>query len=60
MRAETGSWGQAALSLLHKGTWTSSAGSFRLANSIGQDLLELCDSILDRKKKLRFLEIGAG
>lgn len=60
MRAETGSWKQALLSLLHSGSWTSSGGSFRLASVVDRDISELCEVALQRGRGFKFLEIGAG
>ena len=60
MRAETGSMSTALISLLHDGSWTSSGGSFRLAEQLGVDLPRLCEEILRRNGGLRYLEIGAG
>ncbi|ODT74928.1 MAG: hypothetical protein ABS76_35650 [Pelagibacterium sp. SCN 64-44] len=60
MHRETGSLPQAVMSLFHDGSWTSSGGSFRLAEEVGVDITELCDRALERKGSLRVLEIGAG
>ena len=60
MRAETGSWLRAIQSLLHSGSWTSSGGSFRLADKMNRNLYDLCERTLSRKSSLTFLEIGAG
>lgn len=59
MRAETGSLTTAIGALLHDGSWTSSGGSFRLAETIGTDMASLCDTALKRNGRLRYLEIGA-
>lgn len=59
MHRETGSVTQALLALLHDGSWTSSGGSFRLAERIGTDLPNLCDTALTRNGNLCYLEIGA-
>ena len=58
MRRETGSLAKALTSLVHDGAWTSSGGSFRLAELIGFDLVLESDKRLSRNGGLRYLEIG--
>lgn len=60
MRQETGSLVSAVSALLHDGSWTSSGGSFRLAEELGIDMTELCEQALKRHGSFRLLEIGAG
>ncbi|WP_422367328.1 methyltransferase domain-containing protein [Pelagibius sp.] len=60
VQAATGSWRTALLSLPHGGAWTSSGGSFRLADMIGIDMYDLCDTALTRQGRLTYLEVGAG
>lgn len=59
MYRETGSLGQALASLLHDGAWTSSGGSFRLAQALGIDLHRQAQQCLQRRQRLTYLEIGA-
>ncbi len=58
MRQETGSARKALASLFHDGTWTSSGGSFRLAEELEFDLLLESDRRLRRNGQFRYLEIG--
>ncbi|WP_422367489.1 hypothetical protein [Pelagibius sp.] len=60
MHLETGSWYRALTSLLHSGSWTSSGGSFRLADLLGVSMIELTEEVLRQQGHLVFLEIGAG
>lgn len=60
MHKETGSLTSAFAALVHDGSWTSSGGSFRLAEAVGVDIPRVCDAALKRNGSLRFLEVGAG
>ena len=60
MHTETGSLSAAVAALLHDGSWTSSGGSFRLAEQLGVSIPELCETTLRQRGQLRYLEIGAG
>ena len=60
MRTETGSLSAALAALLYDGAWTSSGGSFRLAEQLGVSIPELCETALRQRGQLRYLEIGAG
>ncbi len=60
IRAETGSVAKAISSILHDGPWTSSGGSFRLAESIGVDVEEQAYRIYEAQRRLVYLEIGGG
>lgn len=59
MRRETGSVSKAIAAYLHDGPWTSSGGSFRLAQQLGVDLQQEAEGFVAQKKSFRFLEIGA-
>lgn len=59
MQRETGSITRALAALVHDGPWTSSGGSFRLAEQIGVDIHAEAEKIHQRKNTFRFLEIGA-
>lgn len=59
MQQETGSITKALAALVHDGPWTSSGGSFRLAEQIGVDIHAEAEKIHQRKNTFRFLEIGA-
>lgn len=58
MRHETGSLAKALVSLAHDGSWTSSGGSFLLAEELEVDLVSEGDQRLERNGRLRYLEIG--
>ena len=58
MRRETGSLGMAIASLAHNGAWTSSGGSFRLAEELDYDLLSQGEFRLGRNGVFRYLEVG--
>lgn len=60
MWRETGSVTQTVQSYLHDGSWTSSGGSFLLAERLGYDLPAMIAESLDRGEKFRLLEIGGG
>ncbi|KUM26309.1 hypothetical protein AU467_22450 [Mesorhizobium loti] len=47
-------------SFLHDGAWTSSGGSFRLAEQLGFDLGQEAESRLRAKGSLQYLEVGGG
>jgi hypothetical protein len=55
----TGSLSHALVAMLHAGSWTSSGGSFRLAESLGVDIPALAAMGLSHGG-FSFLEIGAG
>ena len=57
---ETGSIRSSLISLCHDGAWTSSGGSFRLAQEIGVDLFDEADRVFSRQGRLCYLEIGGG
>ncbi|WP_256753993.1 hypothetical protein [Mesorhizobium sp. Mes31] len=57
---ETGSIRDTFVSFLHDGAWTSSGGSFRLAEQIGFDLLHEADRRLRIDGALQYLEVGGG
>jgi len=57
---ETGSIRDTFVSFLHDGAWTSSGGSFRLAEQIGFDLLHEGDRRLRIDGALQYLEVGGG
>ncbi|RUY20393.1 hypothetical protein EN978_36595 [Mesorhizobium sp. M7A.F.Ca.US.001.04.1.1] len=57
---ETGSIRDAFVSLLHDGAWTSSGGSFRLAEQLGFDLLHEANHRLRMDGALHYLEVGGG
>lgn len=58
MRKETGSFARALASLLNDGAWTSSGGSFRLAEEVGFDLVSEGEKRLKTNQVFRYLEIG--
>ncbi len=58
MRRETGSVTKALVSLVHDGAWTSSGGSFRLAEELGYDLVQEAEQRLKQHGTFRYLEIG--
>jgi hypothetical protein len=58
MRRETGSLLQAAQSWLHDGSWTSSGGSFVLAEQLGYDFKAMIMERFLRGEAFRFLEVG--
>ncbi|TIX93134.1 hypothetical protein [Rhizobium sp. P44RR-XXIV] len=60
MFRETGSLRQTLSSLLHSGTWTSSGGSFKLADVLAFDFLHEADERLKSGETFRYLEIGGG
>lgn len=60
IRAETGSLTKAISSILHDGPWTSSGGSFRLADAIGVDVEEHAQRTHEAQRRLVYLEIGGG
>lgn len=60
MTRETGSSYQGLSSLLFDGAWTSSGGSFRLAEAIQVDLGKYALERAHQDQGFRFLEIGAG
>ncbi|MFH1173646.1 MAG: hypothetical protein V1725_00755 [archaeon] len=49
-----------ALSLVQPGSWTSSGGSFKLAELAGYDIPEELMRVQQEKGQARYLEIGAG
>lgn len=57
---ETGSIRDTFSSFLHDGAWTSSGGSFRLAEQLGFDLLDEADRRLRSEGELQYLEVGGG
>ncbi|MHB0953952.1 MAG: hypothetical protein ACYC10_18780 [Allorhizobium sp.] len=59
MLNETGSLTQALLSFMHDGAWTSSGGSFRLAEAVSLDLHERACDIVASGTTFTYLEIGA-
>lgn len=59
MLRETGSLRHAAAAFVHDGAWTSSGGSFRLAEALGIDIYEEAEGFLKRQQRFSFLEIGA-
>ncbi|MCZ8547905.1 hypothetical protein OOJ09_27315 [Mesorhizobium qingshengii] len=60
MFRETGSIYDTLVSFLHDGTWTSSGGSFRLAEQLGFDLVHEANRRLQADGTLRYLEVGGG
>lgn len=58
VRSETGSFARALASLFRDGAWTSSGGSFRLAEEIEFDLVSESECRLEQNGTLRYLEIG--
>ncbi|WP_225769682.1 hypothetical protein [Inquilinus sp. Marseille-Q2685] len=60
LRRETGSLIKALDAALYAGSWTSSGGSFRLADMIGLDLAALVGAWLRVNGSVRFLEVGGG
>ncbi|MAM39577.1 MAG: hypothetical protein CL949_13985 [Erythrobacter sp.] len=60
MWRETGSVTQTVQSYLHDGSWTSSGGSFLLAERLGYDLPAMIAESLDRGEEFRLLEVGGG
>ncbi|WP_137935171.1 hypothetical protein [Mesorhizobium comanense] len=60
MFRETGSIYNTLVSFLHDGTWTSSGGSFRLAEQLGFDLVHEANRRLQTDGTLRYLEVGGG
>lgn len=58
MLRETGSVTRALASLVHDGAWTSSGGSFRLAEELDYDLVSEAERRLARNGSFRYLEIG--
>lgn len=60
MRKQLGSWPRAARSFLSPGSWTSSGGSFKLAEDAGYDIPKIMDEMHGRQGNATFLEIGAG
>lgn len=60
MRRETGSTLRALRSLLHDGSWTSSGGSFFLAERLGYDFRKMVADHMEREGRFRFLEVGVG
>ncbi len=56
----TGSLKLALRSLLYPGSWTSSGGSFKLAEEAGYDITEMMLKIEQEKGTAKLLEIGAG
>ncbi|MER9953087.1 hypothetical protein [Mesorhizobium sp. M0047] len=55
---ETGSLAKAIVSSVHDGAWTSSGGSFRLAEELGFDLVSEANQRFESNGILRYLEIG--
>lgn len=60
MFRETGSLYASLASFLHDGAWTSSGGSFRLAEQLGFDLVHEADHRLRTDGIFRYLEVGGG
>ncbi|WP_247648087.1 lytic murein transglycosylase [Pannonibacter phragmitetus] len=60
MRRETGSTLRALHSLFHDGSWTSSGGSFLLAERLGFNFKEMVADHMKRGETFRFLEVGGG
>lgn len=60
MFRETGSIYETFVSFLHNGSWTSSGGSFRLAEQLGFDLVREANHRLRTDGSLRYLEVGGG
>ena len=58
MRRETGSLAKALASLVHDGAWTSSGGSFRLAEDLEFDVVAEAEQRLKRNGAFRYLEVG--
>lgn len=59
MTRETNSVAKALVALAHDGPWTSSGGSFRLAEEVGVSIEEEARRFIAYKRSFRFLEIGA-
>ncbi|MFH1642662.1 MAG: hypothetical protein ABIC04_07250 [Nanoarchaeota archaeon] len=57
---ETGSLMLAIRSYLSSGSWTSSGGSFKLAEHLGYDILDIVNDIHKKKGRVGYLEVGAG
>lgn len=55
-----GSWTKAALCYLSPGSWTSSGGTFKLAEDIGFDITKLLLDLEKDKGKAGLIEVGAG
>lgn len=60
VRNSTGSWPLAVRSYLSPGSWTSSGGSFRLAEKTGFDLVAYLMDCEQTTGSARLLEVGAG
>ena len=60
MFRETGSIYRTLISYLHDGAWTSSGGSFRLAEELGFDLVQESVDRLRAEGTFRYLEVGGG
>jgi hypothetical protein len=60
MFRETASIYDTLVSFLHDGTWTSSGGSFRLAEQLGFDLVDEAAHRLRTDGTFRYLEVGGG
>ncbi|MBL8579866.1 MAG: hypothetical protein JNK47_21895 [Mesorhizobium sp.] len=58
MKRETGSLRKAIGSLFHDGAWTSSGGSFRLAEELGFDIVTEAERLIAANGGFRYLEIG--
>ena len=58
MQRETGSLAKAFASLFHDGAWTSSGGSFRLAEELEFDLVSEAEKRLKDNQAFHYLEIG--
>ena len=56
----TGSWPLAARSYFSPGSWTSSGGSFKLADDAGYDLSNIMLDIVQQNGTATLLEVGAG
>lgn len=59
MVRETGSIHQAIVAFAHDGAWTSSGGSFRLAEMLGVDIEYEAERYLELKRRFVFVEVGA-
>lgn len=60
VKAATGSWRKALYSLAFGGAWTSTGGSFRVAEMVDVDMIDTCYQKLQQNGELVYLEVGAG
>ena len=54
------SWFNAARSYFAPGSWTSSGGSFKLAEDAGYDIVSIITQIAGKNRTATFVEVGAG